>query len=97
MNEQEQKQADKVNRRAMRKDVLRVDEKGMYVNNEPVVDVRIIPMKFKGAGVMCWLVLNSRRQIDIPFDQLLKALFAFEKTAFNQQLVPEKTIILGRG
>ena len=68
----------------------------MYINGEPVVDVRIIPMKFKGAGVMCWLVLNSRRQVDIGFKQLLEALYAFEKSAFDHGLEQKNTIILGR-
>ena len=97
MNEEQEKQAEKVHRRATRKDVLRVDQKGMYVNNEPVVDVRIIPMKFKGAGVMCWLVLNSRRQVDIDFKSLLEALYAFEKTAFDHGLEQKNVIILGKG
>lgn len=97
MSEAQEKQAEKVNRRASRKDVLKVDQKGMYINGEPVVDVRIIPMKFKGAGVMCWLVLNSRRQVDIGFKQLLEALYAFEKSAFDHGLEQKNTIILGKG
>ena len=91
----DEKQAEKQYKRSIRKDVLRVDQKGLYVNDEPVVDVRIIPMKFKGAGICCWLVLNSRRQVDIGFKQLLEVLYAFEKQAFDSGLEQKNTIILG--
>lgn len=83
-----------------RKDILSVTDKGMYINNVPVVDIRIIPLKFKGAGILCYLVTNERgpdgqgRQVDIGFKQLLEALYTFERKVFDHGIKQQRPSII---
>lgn len=66
---------------------MSANREGIFINGEPVVDIRIIPVKLRFKRSLegpCYLVTNSGRQVHVPFHQLLEALYTFDPLTFDK-------------
>ena len=81
-------------------DILSANTSGIFINGEPVTDIRIIPVKFRlsqGIEGPCYLVTNSGRHVHVGFHRILEALYTFDPITFDkggQALLKKDKIIL---